>query len=205
MMLNSEEKKLIAKEIEELEQSSSAELIAVITQKSSNYKYASLMVSIFFVFLISFILFFLKEISTLELLQYQLLIFVGIHLLLKKFNNLILKIIPQSYKHQKASLHAKRQFNNLGISRTKTKQAIMFFVSLDEKYVKILTDSEISKKIPNEFWQQLVFEFTEDVKREDFVNGYLKALKTSKAILIKHFPIQGNDENEFSNEIIELK
>ena len=41
MMLNSEEKKLIAKEIEELEQSSSAELIAVITQKSSNYKYAS--------------------------------------------------------------------------------------------------------------------------------------------------------------------
>ena len=81
----------------------------------------------------------------------------------------------------------------------------MFFVSLDEKYVKILTDSEISKKIPNEFWQQLVFEFTEDVKREDFVNGYLKALKTSKAILIKHFPIQGNDENEFSNEIIELK
>ena len=38
MMLNSEEKKLIAKEIEELEQSSSAELIAVITQKSSNYK-----------------------------------------------------------------------------------------------------------------------------------------------------------------------
>ena len=82
MMLNSEEKKLIAKEIEELEQSSSAELIAVITQKSSNYKYASLMVSIFFVFLISFILFFLKEISTLELLQYQLLIFVVINLLL---------------------------------------------------------------------------------------------------------------------------
>ena len=205
MMLNSEEKKLIAKEIEELEQSSSAELIAVITQKSSNYKYASLMVSIFFVFLISFILFFLKEISTLELLQYQLLVFVGINLFLKKFNHLIIRLVPKSYKHQKASLNAKRQFNIRGLDKTKNKQAIMFFVSLDEKYVKILTDSEISKKIPNEFWQQLVFEFTEDVKREDFVNGYIKAIKTSKAILIKHFPIQNNDENELSNEIIELK
>ena len=205
MYLNENQKEQISKEIENLEKLSSAELVAVIAKRSSNYKYVSLLISIFLVFSTSFILFFIKEISTLELLQYQLLIFVGINLLLKKFNNLILKIIPQSYKHQKASLHAKRQFNNLGISRTKTKQAIMFFVSLDEKYVKILTDSEISKKIPNEFWQQLVFEFTEDVKREDFVNGYLKALKTSKAILIKHFPIQGNDENEFSNEIIELK
>ena len=81
----------------------------------------------------------------------------------------------------------------------------MFFVSLDEKYVKIMTDKEISEKIPNEFWQQLIFEFTEDVKREDFVNGYIKAIKTSKAILIKHFPIKNNDENELSDEVIELK
>ena len=205
MILKKEEKELISLEIAELEKLSSAEIVAVITQKSSNYKYAALMLSIFCVFLMSFILYFIKEISTLELLQYQLLVFLGINLFLKKFNHLVINFVPKSYKHQKASLNAKRQFNNLGISRTRTKQAIMFFVSLDEKYVKILTDSEISKKIPNEFWQQLVFEFTEDVKREDFVNGYLKALKTSKAILIKHFPIQGNDENEFSNEIIELK
>lgn len=204
MILTNEEKELISKEIQELEESSSTELIAVITQKSSNYKHASLMISVFCVFLISFILFFIKEISTLQLLQYQLLFFVGINLFLEKFNNLVLKIIPQSYKHRKASLNAKRQFHNLGLNRIKTKQAIMFFVSLDEKYVKIITDEQIPKEIPNEFWQQLVFEFTEDIKKEDFLNGYLKALKTSKAILIKHFPKNKYDENKFPNEVIEL-
>ena len=81
----------------------------------------------------------------------------------------------------------------------------MFFVRINEKYVHILADNKISKKIPDEFWQQLVYEFTQDVKKENFLNGYLKAINTSKAILIKHFPIQKNDENELSNEIIELQ
>ncbi len=205
MILNDKEKKLISEEIENLEKFSSAELVAVITQKSSDYKYAALLISIFFVFAFSFVIYFLKELSTLELLQYQLLIFVGINLLFENYKKLILTILPQSYKYQKASLYAIEQFNNLGLNRTKTKQAIMFFVSLDEKYVKIITDSEISKKIPDEFWHQLVHEFISDVKKEDFLNGYLKALKTSKAILTQHFPIQENDINELSNEVIELK
>jgi putative membrane protein len=205
MILNDQEKELISKEIGNLEKFSSAELVAVITQKSSDYKYAGLLISIFFVFAFSFIIYFFKELSILELLQYQLLIFVGINLLFEKFKKLVINILPQSYKYQKASLYAIEQFNNLGLNRTKTKQAIMFFVSLDEKYVKIITDSEISKKIPDEFWHQLVHEFINDVKKEDFLNGYLKALKTSKAILIQHFPIQENDKNELSNEVIELK
>jgi len=96
------------------------------------------------------------------------LIFVGINLLFENYKKLVLKILPQNYKHQKASLYAKEQFNNLGLNRTKTKQAIMFFVSLDEKYVEIITDKEISKKIPDEFWQQLVQEFIDDVKKKIF-------------------------------------
>ena len=205
MYLNENQKEQISKEIENLEKLSSAELVAVIAKRSSNYKYVSLIISIFLVFSTSFILFFIKEISTLELLQYQLLIFMGTTLIFEKFDNLILKILPQSYKHQKASLYAKEQFNNLGLNKTKSKQVLMFFVSLDEKYVHILADNKISQEIPNEFWQQLVFEFAEDVKREDFLNGYLKAIRTSKAILIKHFPIKNNDENELSNEVIELQ
>jgi putative membrane protein len=204
MILNENEKKLIAQEIENLEKSSSAELVAVVTKRSKSYKYASVMISIFFVFCFSFILYFIRETSTLELLQYQLLIFIGINLFFEKFDGFVLKILPESYKHRKASLNANEQFHNLGLNRTKTKQVIMFFVSLDEKYVEIITDEEIAKEIPNEFWQQLVYEFIEDVKKEDFLNGYLKALRTSKAILIKHFPIKENDENELSNEVIEL-
>ena len=103
MYLNENQKEQISKEIENLEKLSSAELVAVIAKRSSNYKYVSLIICILLVFSTSFILFFIKEISTLELLQYQLLIFMGTTLIFEKFDNLILKILPQSYKHQKAS------------------------------------------------------------------------------------------------------
>lgn len=206
MILTNKEKELISKEIENLEKLTSAELITVITQKSSNYKSVMLMFSIVSVFLISFLLFFIKDdLYVLELIQYQIVIFIGMNLFFQTFHNLFMKLLPRFYKDKIASLYAKKQFYNLGLNRTKTKQAIMFFVSLDEKYVEIITDSEISKKIPNEFWHQVISEFTYDIKNEDFLTGYLKALKASKAILIQHFPILKNDINELPNEVIELK
>ena len=47
MILNKTEKELISKEIETLEKASSVELVAVITQRSGDYKLASPMYSIF--------------------------------------------------------------------------------------------------------------------------------------------------------------
>ena len=205
MTLSSDEKELISKEIENLEKLSSCELVAVVTKRSDSYKLAAAMVAIFNLFCISVFFIFFSEKAVFQILQIQFLVFIGSYLLLNKFKKVFLKILPKSYKYQISSENANRQFYNLQLDKTKTKHAIMFFVSFDEKYVKIMTDKEISEKIPNEFWQQLIFEFTEDVKREDFVNGYIKAIKTSKAILIKHFPIKNNDKNELSDEVIELK
>lgn len=204
MKLNEKDKELISQEIENLEKLSSAELVAVITKRSGDYKYATSLVSIFVVFLISFYLIFNNK-SAIELLQIQLLAFVGISLFFDRFNNLIVKILPKSYKHRKASQNAKDQFYNLGLNRTKTNQGIMFFVSFDEKYVEIITDSEISKKIKDKYWQEIVDEFIEDVKNNHLSNGYLKAIHACSEILIKEFPIQKNDENELPNDVIELK
>ena len=67
IFLDKKEKELISKEIENLEKLSSAELVAVIAKKSSDYKYATLMISIVIVFLISFVLSITKEISTFSL------------------------------------------------------------------------------------------------------------------------------------------
>jgi putative membrane protein len=81
----------------------------------------------------------------------------------------------------------------------------MFFVSYDEKYVEIIADKEISKKIDDEYWQVIVKEFIKDVKNNNLSNGYVKAIKSCSEILVKNFPIQTDDENELSNEVIELK
>ncbi len=205
MKLNKKDKELISKEIENVEKKSSAELVAVVTKRSSNYKYAASFINIFILFLVSFFLIFFTQKDAFELLQLQLLIFVGISLFFEKFDQVIFKLLPKSYKHKKASQNASTQFYNLGLNRTKTNQGIMFFVSSDEKYVEIIADEEISKKIDDSYWEKIVDEFIKDVKKKHLSKGYLKAIQSCSTILIEKFPIQENDENELPNEVIELK
>jgi putative membrane protein len=131
--------------------------------------------------------------------------FIGINLFLEKFDKLVLLILPKSYKKYKASKNAHEQFSNLGLNRTKTKQGIMFFVSLDEKYVEIISDSTICEKISNNHWEKIINEFIKDIKNKQLSQGYLKAISSCGEILIKEFPIQKNDKNELPNEVIELR
>lgn len=203
MYLNENEKDLISKKIEEIESKSSTELIAVITKKSDNYKFETIFISLIFTLFISLISLFF-EISAIKLFQIEVLSFLILYSLFNRFNKTLLSFFPKKYKYQKAEEYAILQFTNLGLNSTKSKQAIMFFVSIDEKYVKILTDSAINFKIKDSYWQNIVDEFIKDVKKDDFSNGYIKAINACSEILIKEFPIKENDKNELPNIVIEL-
>lgn len=203
MYLKENEKQEISKEIEKLEAKSSAELVAVITRQSSSYKFENIALSLIITTIISLISL-LTDLSSVKLFQIQVLAFFTFYFLFNKFTNILLTFLPKSYKYEKASEYANQQFLNLGLQTTKTKQAIMFFVSTDEKYVEIITDSAIKEKIDDNYWQKIVDEFIIDVKNKQLASGYLKAIKSCNKILIKNFPIQKNDENELSNDVIEL-
>lgn len=205
MYLNENEKNEISKEIENLEKQSSAELVAVITKQSSSYKFETILVSILFTLFISILILLIDTISPIKMFQWQIMSFIFAYFILYKFETILFRILSKKYKYEKASEYANKQFLNLGLQTTKTKQAIMFFVSIDEKYVEIITDSAIKEKIDNKYWQEIVNIFIEDVKKNQLANGYLKAIKSCNEILIKNFPIKDNDENELSNEVIELK
>ncbi len=205
MYLNDNEKNQISKEIEDLEKQSSAELVAVITKKSSSYKFETILISIIFTLFISIVILLISDISSTKMFQWQIISFMFLYFILYKFETILFKVLPKKYKYTKASEYANKQFLNLGLQTTKTKQAIIFFVSIDEKYVEIITDSTIKKRIDNSYWQSIVDEFIKDVKNKQLAKGYLKAIKSCNEILIKNFPIKDNDENELSNDVIELK
>lgn len=204
MYLNENEKQKISQEIENLEKQSSAELVAVMTKKSSSYKFETIALSLFITTIISLITFVFEN-NSIKLFEIQTLSFIFFYFIFDKSNKALLSLLPKSYKYEKASIYANKQFANLGLQKIKTKQAIMFFVSLDEKYVEIITDSVIKGKIDDSYWQNIVDEFIKDVKNNNISNGYIKAIKQCNEILIKNFPIQENDENELSNEVIELR
>jgi len=204
MYFNKTQKESIKKKIKEVEQKSSSELVAVITNKSDKYQFVSLLISLMITVFISGLLITFTRYSFEYIFTLQVITTLFVYMLLSYKSKLLMILLPKKYKYEVASVYANTNFATLGLNSTQTKQAIMFFVSVEEKYVEIITDSNIKTKIPNEKWQDIVNIFIKDVKRDDIYNGYIKAISSCSEILIEQFPIQEDDINELSDELIEL-
>ncbi len=206
MYFNKTQKESIEKKIKEVEQKSSAELVAVITKKSDGYEYVGLLISLLFtVILTGYLLVVFSGLREEYILLTQVTVIVSLSLLFTYKSKLLMCLLPKSYKYNISSKYANTNFATLGLNNTQTKQAIMFFVSVEEKYVEIITDSNIKEKIPDSKWQDIVDVFIEDVKKENIYLGYSKAIDSCSSILIENFPVKQNDVNELEDEIIELK
>lgn len=204
MNLSKTDKQNISNTIKNLEQKSEAELVAVISKKSGEYDYFWLISCFFTIFAISIFLVIFYPIGALELLSVQV-SFVAIILALTfMFEDIFIKLLPNFYKHKKASIHANRLFEQLGIKRTKSHIGIMFFVSVRERYVEIVVDDGIKKKIDKQYWEKVVANFIKSVKNDEFAKGYMNAINECSEILIENFPIKSDDINELPDEVIEV-
>lgn len=205
MILDQSQKDTISNLIEQIETKSSAELVAVIAQKSGEYASLWALISAFIMFIGSFVGLLFVDVGDMHIfLWFQLLVFCGFYLLFYMYEDFFIKYLPKDYRYSKASLFAYKSFNNLGLNKTKTKAGIMFFVSIDEKYVTIITDSAIKAKLHDEYWEAIVRDFIRKVKNGEFTKGYIEAIEGCSKVLIEKFPIQEDDENELPNEVIEL-
>ena len=182
---------MISQKLKNLDNLNSINFETFFTKTSSNYKFEISMFAITCSFLISFLLIIFCYVSALELIQIQLILFLGIYLFFTNFRNFLIKILPRNYKNQIASKNAQNQFYNL--KQNSKKQNIIFFISFEEKYVEIITDDEISKAIPNSHWQNIIDEFVTSIKENQLLSGYEKAILACNSILIEKFP---NNENE---------
>lgn len=190
MILNNKDTIFISEEIENIKTLTNIQLFMESTKRSSKYQLASCMFAIFTLFLVSFLLIFTFHLDALELLQIQLLIFFGLYIFLEKFKNTFIKILPKSYKYQVASQNALEHFDSLKCDNSKKK--VMFFISFDEKYIEIIVDDEIADVIPNSHWQNIINEFTQDIKDDEFSTAYKKAIVACSSILIEKFSIKND-------------
>jgi putative membrane protein len=115
----------------------------------------------------------------------------------------ILKLLPKKYRQKLANDFIENYYANIEQKNKDVKDIVLFFVCIDEKFVKIITSKNINNKIPNSFWQNIIDNFIKKVKENKIEDGFIQAIKSSKDILLKEFP-STNDINELPNEVIEI-
>ncbi len=190
--------------INEVEQQSSCELVAILSQRSYNYFFVALMASAVIALIVPAFLMILNLIfDAIKIYQVQVIVFV---LLFLFFNvEYITRLFtPKIVLKRNASRKAKESFMMLDLHQTDNHQAVMIFVSLFEHYVEIIVDSGVNDKLSNNIWQEIINKFTTDVKNGDFENGYLKAIELIGEILKTEFPKNDDNKTILPNRLIEL-
>ncbi len=204
--LNDKTKKKIKETIEQIEQKSDAEVVVVVANNCNRYRYSIFLYALLSMLIVPFLIK-LSGISFDNIQLFSLMIatflFVGISLEYSKFKY---KIIPKKVKMHRCEEMAFKQFERLGINRTKNHKALLIFVSLNERYIRVIADKNIDDKANENLWRELVSDFSKCAKEQGINDALLLMVSRCGDFLKNNFPREDKiKENELSNEVVEIE
>ena len=203
--INEDTKSKIKNMIGEIESKSDAEVVVVVADNCDRYRYSIFL----YAFLATLIVPFLIRLSSINFDQNETFalmtatfLFVTVSLEYSEFKY---KIIPKKVKIDSCESIAFNQFKKLGINKTANHKAILIFVSIKERYIRVIADKNIDKKIGKEFWKELVQEFAKEVKDSSVDSAMINIVNKCGKVLIDNFPTTTQiQENEIPNDVVEI-
>jgi len=97
---------------------------------------------------------------------------------------------------------AERAFRRLGMTNTRQRNAVLFFIVPGRKRFVVLGDEGIHAKVGQEFWDRTAAVMTEHFRKGEFTEGLVEGIETAAEALAIHFPYDpAADANELPDEI----
>jgi putative membrane protein len=110
-------------------------------------------------------------------------------------------LLPRSARRALAHRVAMEQFVSRGIAHTKQRTGVLIFVSLAERYARIIADDGIAGRVPQAEWQGAIDALTGHMRDGRIADGFITAIDRCGAVLATHFPSTGQDRSELPNRI----
>jgi uncharacterized membrane protein len=97
---------------------------------------------------------------------------------------------------------AERAFRRLGMTRTKDRNGILFFIVPSRRRFVVLGDEGIHANVGQDFWDGIAAAMSEDFKKGDFTDGLVRGIKKAADGLAAHFPYDAaTDVDELPDDI----
>jgi uncharacterized membrane protein len=97
---------------------------------------------------------------------------------------------------------AEKVFVRLGMTRTKQRNAVLFFLVPSRRKFVVLGDAGIHEKVGQEFWHRMVHVVSEKFREGDFTDGLVDGIAAVGEQLAMHFPYNADgDKNELPDEV----
>jgi uncharacterized membrane protein len=99
-------------------------------------------------------------------------------------------------------VRAAEVFADLKMHKTKLKNGILFYLSVDDRKFAIIGDKGIHKYATDSFWTETRNLLLDHFKKEQFYEGLCESILKAGDLLHNHFPYnKKTDKNELSDEI----
>lgn len=102
-----------------------------------------------------------------------------------------------------ALVEAQAKFKRFGMEKTRERNGVLIFVAPRARKFAVIGDEGIHAKCGVEFWDRVVEAMRAHFLNSNFTDALVEAIKTAGQLLAQHFPRQGGDRNELSDQVVE--
>lgn len=187
--------------ITDVEKKTSAEVVIAVSRKSGEYRdtcyLGGMMLALISLCCIMFCPFFV--VHPYAVIPDVIFFFLCGYLFSKHYPVVVYLLTTARRRNHQVQKAAEIAFLEEGVSATKDRTGILFYISLFEKRVEILPDLGIDGRIPRAEWNQLRHDLNNLMRKKGQGGKFLEHLCRSGAILEKALPALGENPDEIPN------
>lgn len=200
MSISQEDHERIASAIRAAEAKTSGQIVCVLARTSSHATALPIFIAAVAALATPWLLMAFTAMTVHRILSLQLVVFI-LFLILLCLPPVQGALIPRKARRAIAHHVAMEQFTSRGLGRRKDRSGILIFVSLAERYVRIIADDEISARVPQSEWQAAVDALVAHLRDGRVAEGFITAINVCGNKLAEHFPRTASSNDVLPNRI----
>lgn len=200
MSISKEDRKRIANSIRSAEAKTSGEIVCVLARTSTHATALPVILAAVAALATPWLLMAFTAMTVQRILSIQIVVFLVL-LMLLCLPSLRVALMPRKMRRAIAHQVAMEQFISRGIAANKDRAGILIFVSLAERYARIIADDEIAARVPQSAWQGTVDALIAHMRDGRIAEGFIAAIDACGDELARHFPRADGSHNELPDRI----
>ncbi len=200
MSISKEDYERIATAIRSAEARTSGEIVCVLAETSSHTTALPVFIAAVAALVSPWLLVTFTAMTVYRILSLQAVVFLVL-LMLLCLPRVRVALMPRRTRRAIAHRVAMEQFKSRGIAKKKDRSGILIFVSLAERYARIIADDNIAARVPQSKWQATVDALVAHMREGRIADGFVAAIDSCGNELAAHFPGTGANRNELPDRI----
>jgi len=200
MSVSEQDRARIATAIRAAEAKTSGEIVCVLARTSTDATALPVLLAALAALALPWLLVALTGMSVQRILALQVAAFVLLAVVLC-LPRVRVALVPRAARRHLAHRAAMEQFTMRGIARKKERTGILIFVSLAERYARIIADEGIAGRVAQSEWQNAVAALIAHMRDGRIADGFIAAIDACGNVLAAHFPRSETSRDDLPDRI----